>query len=146
VLTEIEDSIIEDDAFHEEEPLSPDIQSIQIEPTTLAVTEEVTHEDLQDSVMAPVTTSQVDLKSSTVEAWNQQLNQDLNNTQRKKKRKTEQLQMRKTQKFKQMLLTDYGLVDKEESVGSKQVDFEDIKVQHVGLGQYQPSQGHLQKQ
>lgn len=42
--------------------------------------------------MSPVT-SHVDLKSSTVEAWNQQLNQDLNNTQKvrgaRKKRKTE---------------------------------------------------------
>lgn len=50
--------------------------------------------------------------------------------------------MRKTQKLKQMLLTDYGLVDKEESVDSAggKIDFEDIKVQHVGLGQYQPNQ------
>ena len=57
--------------------------------------------------------------------------------------------MRKTQKFKEMLLTDYGLVDKEDSVDSShKLDFEDIKVQHVGLGHYQPntSQVHLHKQ
>lgn len=48
--------------------------------------------------------------------------------------------MRKTQKFKEMLLTDYGLVDKEDGVDStNKLDFEDIKVQHVGLGHYQPN-------
>jgi hypothetical protein len=50
--------------------------------------------------------------------------------------------MRKTQKFKEMLLTDYGLVDKEEGGGvdsTNKIDFEDIKVQHVGLGHYQPN-------
>lgn len=36
--------------------------------------------------------------------------------------------MRKTQKFKEMLLTDYGLVDKEESESTKPLDFEDLKV------------------
>jgi len=46
VLTEIEDSIIEDEAFQEEEPQAAhDIQTIPIEGT-VAVTEEVTQEDI----------------------------------------------------------------------------------------------------
>lgn len=36
--------------------------------------------------------------------------------------------MRKTQKFKEMLLTDYGLVDKDEGESAKPLDFEDLKV------------------
>jgi hypothetical protein len=44
-----------------------------------------------------------------------------------------------------MLLTDYGLVDKEDSLDSGgKLDFEDIKVQHVGLGHYQPNTSQVQ--
>ena len=86
VLTEIEDSIVEGDAFYEEDRntmqqpgIIDEVHSIQVELTNPTVTEEVTHEDMQSTqeldnskeevVVSPVT-SQVDLKSSTVEAWN----------------------------------------------------------------------------
>ena len=86
VLTEIEDSIIEGDAFYEEDRntmqqpgITDEVQSIQVEVTNPTVTEDVTQEDMQSTqeldnskeevVVSPVT-SQVDLKSSTVEAWN----------------------------------------------------------------------------
>jgi hypothetical protein len=72
---------------------------MQVEATNQTV--DVTNEDTtiqevnnsKEDIISPVT-SQVDLKSSTVEAWNQQLNQDLNTTnarniRNKKKRKTE---------------------------------------------------------
>ena len=72
---------------------------MQVEATNQTV--DVTNEDTtiqevnnsKEDIISPVT-SQVDLKSSTVEAWNQQLNQDLNTTnargnRTKKKRKTE---------------------------------------------------------
>ena len=97
--------------------------------------------------------SQVDLQSTTLDAWNQQINADLNNTATKNiksKRRFNQRsldqQMRGTQKFKELIYSEYGLVDKEGQLegsqgtqGGRNNDYEDIKVQQIGLGSFQAS-------